>query len=139
VKFHQMLMQHKGVRERQGFVDFYVNKIGTKHVLDDIYQVASWKEHPSVYSVKYEDLSNLSGKDKEAQRRAVEGIANFLNTTISKSQIDEFLQMVSKKLKRKRVHHGYLTNWQELFTNEDNKLFYELFGDVAVEFGYQEI
>ncbi|MCK5879222.1 MAG: sulfotransferase domain-containing protein [Holophagae bacterium] len=137
VQFHQLIKRFEGERGDQSFVEFYVKTIGAESLLQDIFQVAEWKNHPRVHSVKFEELTNLWGDNRGAQLRTIEGIAGFLGVSLSESEVGEFADRCSQRINKKKQKKDYMVGWEELFSDEDKVMFKEHFGRQLIDLGYE--
>ncbi len=141
--FHDLIKAAAPKPEDQGFVDYYVNTLGTRQLLLDIFQVARWKDHPQVLGIKFEDFIDRTGENRAARLRAVTNIADFLGVSLSESDQEKFAEVgreyILKKDRSKIENnkYGYSVEWQDLFSDEDRLIFDEHFGELVADLGYE--
>ncbi len=138
VKFHELVKCSEGKRGAHPFVEFYVDTMGAKPLLYDIFQVASWKDHPWVHAVKFEALTDFREEDQGVQFSAVEGIADFLGISLPKTEIKAIAGSCFRKIRKKKKKDEYMVGWEELFSEEDKALFKKYFGKLLIDLGYEK-
>ncbi len=138
VALHQLIVDSKGTRGDQHFVQFYIETIGAQKLLQGIFQIAEWRQHPYIHAVKFEELTNLRGNDKEAQLRVIQGIADFLQLSLSRSTIKELGELCSQQIRKKQRKAGFMVRWNDVFTEEDNVSFKKNFGQLLIDLGYEK-
>jgi len=136
--FHQIIKESAGKRGDQGFVEFYLGTLDTKQLLLDIFQVAKWHSQSGVHFVKYEDLTDFSGNDRDAQLRAIQEIGEFLGVSVPDSVTGEITEWCKRHLKEKKSQKNFMIDWKELFTEKDKALFKKYFGQLVIDLGYEK-
>lgn len=138
VEFHQIIKRFEGERGDQSFVEFYVRTIGAEQLLQDIFQVAEWRNHPSVHSVKFEELSNLWEDNRGTQIKVIEGIVDFVEVSLSESEIGRVADLCSQNIRKKKQKKDYMVGWEQIFSEEDKILFKEYFGQQLIDLEYEK-
>jgi hypothetical protein len=137
--YHRLVTAFDGQRGDRPFVEFYVDGIGARQTLVDIFQVAEWRHCPRVHAVRFEDLVDLHGDDPEGQRRTIEGLARFVGATVTEADVDDLVATCGAWLGRKQSRKDtFMVGWEEVFTDEDKAAFKRAFGSVVVDLGYEQ-
>lgn len=144
-KYDDLIKLHKGLRGDLGFVEFYVDTIGAKKVLDEIFQTTVWMTHPQVLAVKWEDLVNFTGNNRKGQLMTISNIANFVGVDIDDTykeklanECSDIINQMNKQLGSPEEKAKFMMTWKDFFTNEDKVLFKKYWGDQLIKLGYEK-
>lgn len=142
--YHQLITQSQIPRDDQGFVEYYVETIGAKQVLENIFRVTEWRNDPRVLPVKIETLIPIDKNDPESQLKAIDQIAKFLGVKLTRSKKKKLAKKCAKFRYKKIDRIGNLSDgmtifdWRNDFTEEDKILFKKHFGQLLIDLGYEE-
>jgi hypothetical protein len=138
VAYNALVAASEGKRGDAPFVDFYVEGIGGREVLDRIFRVSQWKNHPRVQAVRFEDLIDVWGERPDVPRQTIVGIAEFLGASVTDEELDALEAAGERFLdKRRSGKAGFLQRWQDAFTDEDKASFKRYYGDLLIDLGYE--
>jgi hypothetical protein len=136
--YNDLVKRSEGRRGDRPLVEFYVDGIGAREVLDRIFQVTEWRHSPRVLPVRFEDLVDLYG-DAGKQRETIRAIADFVGASPSELLVEELASDCDAWLRKKAYKKkDYLKGWQEVFTDEDRAAFKAAFGRLLVDLGYEQ-
>jgi len=95
-----------------------------------------WRNHPNVYSVKFEDIVGPKGGGSlEVQVEAITTIAKHLGVQISEEKTIEIANSLFGGTATFR--RGIIGSWKEIFTKKQKILFKKHAGQLLIELGYE--
>lgn len=96
-----------------------------------------WKNHPSFYTVKFEDLVGPNGGGTiEAQRKEITNIANYLGLNLSAEKIDDVTNNLFGGTFTFR--EGKIGSWKNHFSQQHKKEFKKIAGQLLIDLGYEK-
>ena len=134
------LINTDSIRDNPAKVDFlehYINKAGTKELIDSIFVVAHWVRHPQVYALHLEELLGTGKNSLKARTEALNGLSEFLNIDLSKKSLKKIEAICAKHLKKFDKKRKADNSWPDIYSEGDKEIFKEYWGDLLIELGYE--
>jgi sulfotransferase 6B1 len=96
-----------------------------------------WKDDPSCYAIRFEDLVGPDGGGTvEAQQAVLKGIAEHIKIPYT----DDLIKYCGKHVfgGTYTFRKGQIESWQKAFTNQHRTLFKKVAGQLLIDLGYEK-
>ena len=111
--------------------------VATIKSLNDFYDLyLDWCSYPNVYMVKFENLVGPKGGGSiKRQLEEIKKIADFLKVDLDRNAITKISRQVWSGT---ATFSGQTSNWKNYFTEDHERLFKEVAGQLLINLGYEQ-